>query len=69
MTEKDSQANYQTMVTAVGNQRQAVSGVSLHEEMTNLITFQRGYEASARTLTALDSVLETLIEPTGQVGL
>jgi flagellar hook-associated protein 1 len=69
MTANDSKANYQTMVTAVGNQRQAVSGVSLDEEMTNLITFQRGYEASARTLTALDSVLETLILHTGMVGL
>ncbi len=63
------QANLQTTVTAVANQRQSVSGVSLDEEMTNLISFQRGYQASARTLTAMDSMLETLIEHTGRVGL
>ncbi|HXQ01163.1 MAG TPA: flagellar hook-associated protein FlgK [Solirubrobacteraceae bacterium] len=66
---KDEQANLQTTVTAIGNQRQSVSGVSLDEEMTNLISFQRGYQASARTLTAMDSMLETLIEHTGTVGL
>jgi flagellar hook-associated protein 1 FlgK len=66
---KDEQANLQTTVTAINNQRQSVSGVSLDEEMTNLITFQRGYQASARTLTAMDSMLEQLIEHTGVVGL
>jgi flagellar hook-associated protein 1 len=68
-TAKDEQANLQTTVTAINNQRQSVSGVSLDEEMTNLISFQRGYQASARTLTAMDSMLETLIEHTGVVGL
>jgi flagellar hook-associated protein 1 FlgK len=66
---KNEQANLQTTVTAIDNQRQSVSGVSLDEEMTNLISFQRGYQASARTLTAMDSMLETLVEHTGVVGL
>ena len=65
----DEQANLQTTVTAINDQRQSVSGVSLDEEMTNLISFQRGYQASARTLTAMDEMLETLIEHTGVVGL
>jgi flagellar hook-associated protein 1 FlgK len=66
---KDDQTNLQTTVTAINDQRESVSGVSLDEEMTNLISFQRGYQASARTLTAMDSMLETLIEHTGTVGL
>lgn len=66
---QNEQANLQATVTTIGNQRQSVSGVSLDEEMTNLITFQRAYQASARTLTAMDSMLETLIEHTGVVGL
>lgn len=66
---KNETANLQTTLTAISNQRQSVSGVSLDEEMTNLITFQRGYQASARTLTAMDAMLETLIEHTGVVGL
>jgi flagellar hook-associated protein 1 len=68
-TAQDTQSNDQTTVTAIANQRQSVSGVSMDEEMTNLITFQRGYQASARTLTAMDQMLETLIEHTGSVGL
>jgi len=68
-TAQNEQTNYQATLTAVSNQRQSVSGVSLDEEMTNLISFQRGYQASARTLTAMDSMLETLIEHTGVVGL
>ncbi|HEY5194112.1 MAG TPA: flagellar hook-associated protein FlgK [Solirubrobacteraceae bacterium] len=66
---QDDESNLQTTVTAINNQRQSVSGVSLDEEMTNLISFQRGYQASARTLTAMDSMLETLIEHTGVAGL
>ncbi|HEV3034798.1 MAG TPA: flagellar hook-associated protein FlgK [Solirubrobacteraceae bacterium] len=68
-TAADEQSNLQTTLTAIGNQRQSVSGVSLDEEMTNLITYQRGYQASARTLTVMDEMLETLIEHTGRVGL
>jgi flagellar hook-associated protein 1 FlgK len=68
-TAQDEKVNAQTTVTTINNQRQSVSGVSLDEEMTNLITFQRGYQASARTLTAMDSMLETLIQHTGGVGL
>jgi len=68
-TAQGDAANLQTTVTAINNQRQAVSGVSLDEEMTNLISFQRGYQASARTLTAMDEMLETLIEHTGRAGL
>jgi flagellar hook-associated protein 1 len=66
---KDDQTTLQGTVTSINDQRQSVSGVSLDEEMTNLISFQRGYQASARTLTAMDSMLETLIEHTGVVGL
>jgi flagellar hook-associated protein 1 FlgK len=66
---ESNQANSQAVVTAIGDQRQSVSGVSLDEEMTNLITFQRGYEASARALTSMDEMLDTLINHTGAVGL
>jgi flagellar hook-associated protein 1 FlgK len=66
---RNDQTNLQTTLTAISSQRESVSGVSLDEEMTNLISFQRGYQASARTLTAMDSMLETLIEHTGTVGL
>ncbi|MGB5760574.1 MAG: flagellar basal body rod C-terminal domain-containing protein, partial [Acidimicrobiales bacterium] len=46
----------------------AAGGVSLDEELTDLITAQRSYEASARLMTAIDEMLQTLINRTGLVG-
>lgn len=54
---------------SLAKEEQTISGVSIDEEMTNMISLQRGYEASARVLTAMDQMLETLIEHTGVVGL
>jgi flagellar hook-associated protein 1 FlgK len=48
--------------------RDSVSGVSVDEEMTNLLMFQRAYEGAARVLTAVDQTLDTLINRTGLVG-
>ena len=58
-----------TLLTSINNQRQSVSGVSLDEEMTNLITYQRAYQASARMMTTIDATFDTLINHTGTVGL
>ncbi len=58
-------ANSEAVLTAVSNQRQSVSGVSLDEEMTNLITFQRGYQASAQALNVMNEMLNTLINESG----
>lgn len=49
-------------------QQQSISGVSLDEEMTNMIKFQQAYNASARIITVVDEMLSTLIERTGTVG-
>jgi flagellar hook-associated protein 1 FlgK len=61
-------ANAKADVNATGlslqqltDQRSAVSGVSLDEETTNLIRYQRAYEAGARVVTTVDSMLQTLI--------
>ena len=64
-----SQANAEVLADAVEDRRQSASGVSLDEEMTNLIRFQRGYQASARTMSTLDEMLDVLINRTGRVGL
>ncbi|MEV4344210.1 flagellar hook-associated protein FlgK [Actinoplanes sp. NPDC049596] len=52
----------------VDTTREAESGVNLDEEMTNMLTFQRGYEAASRVLTTIDSMLDQLINRTGLVG-
>ena len=61
----DIQAN---VVQQVDASREAESGVNLDEEMTNLLTYQRGYEAASRVLTTIDSMLDQLINRTGLVG-
>ena len=56
-------------LTSITAQRQSVSGVSMDEEMANMIRFQRGYQAAARALTTMDDLLNTLINSTGRVGM
>jgi flagellar hook-associated protein 1 FlgK len=58
-----------SVMSSITSQRTATSGVSMDEEMTNLIRFQRGYQAAARALTTMDDVLSQLISSTGRVGV
>ena len=63
------EANAQVLTDAVENRRQSVSGVSMDEEMSNLVRFQRSYQASARAMSTMDEMLDVLINRTGRVGL
>jgi flagellar hook-associated protein 1 FlgK len=54
-------ANQQLVERMLLRQRDAVSGVSLDEEMTDLIKFQRAFEASARLITTIDDMLLTVV--------
>jgi flagellar hook-associated protein 1 FlgK len=42
-------------------QQNSLSGISLDEEMTNLTTYQRAFEASARFLTTLDEMIDRIV--------
>ncbi|MEI2702475.1 MAG: flagellar hook-associated protein FlgK [Baekduia sp.] len=59
----------QRVLDSLSAQRASTHGVSLDEEMTNMMRFQRGYQAAARALTAMDENLDILINRTGRVGL
>ena len=59
----------QALVDAADTRRQEVSGVAMDEEVTNMIRFQRGYQASSRVMTTLDEMLDVLINRTGRTGL
>ena len=48
--------------------RDAQAGVNLDEEMTNMLSYQRAYEAAARFMTAIDQMLDSLVNRTGVVG-
>ncbi len=54
---------------AMEARRQSVSGVSIDEEMTDMLRFQHAYNASARILTALDDSLDLIINRMGRAGL
>ena len=41
--------------------REGVSGVSLDEELTKLLSFQRSFEASARMVTTADELFQTIL--------
>ena len=65
----NAQSIAQAAVDAAEDRRQNVSGVSLDEEMANMLRFQRGYQASARAMSTIDDMLDTLINRAGRVGL
>ncbi len=47
--------------TQIKQQQQSVSGVSLDDEMADMMRFQRSYQAAAKTLTIMDQMTEDLI--------
>jgi flagellar hook-associated protein 1 FlgK len=57
----DQVNNYNSVNTMLLNQRDSVSGVSLDEETTNLITYQKAYECSAKLISTVDEMLQTVV--------
>jgi flagellar hook-associated protein 1 FlgK len=49
------------IVTTTQNEVDSDSGVSMDEELTNMILYQRSYQASAKVITTADQMLQTLI--------
>ena len=61
-------ANQQSLVDQTRKMGDAISGVNLDEELTAMIKYQKGYNGCARMLTAMDEMLDKLINSTGIVG-
>lgn len=57
-----------TVLNGLQDSKDSVSGVSLDEEASNMMTYISAYNAAARLMTALDEALNTLINNTGLVG-
>jgi flagellar hook-associated protein 1 FlgK len=68
-TANAGRATATAVLAQLEDRRAEVSGVSLDEEMTNMLRFQRGYQAAARAMTTMDEALDVLINRTGRVGL
>jgi flagellar hook-associated protein 1 FlgK len=61
--------NFQGVVQQIENRRQSISGVSLDDEMANMIKFQQAYNAAARVVSVMDECLDKVINGMGRVGL
>ena len=57
-----------TVLNSIQDSRDSISGVSLDEEASNMMTYLSAYNAASRLMTALDEALYTLISGTGLVG-
>jgi flagellar hook-associated protein 1 FlgK len=51
----------QSVSQMLTTQRASASGVSTDQEMTNLIQYQKAYEASAELITTLNQMLQTVV--------
>ena len=58
LSDANTQVSNQPAVSnMLATQRGSVSGVNVDEEMTNMMTFQRAYEASAQVATTVNTML------------
>ncbi|MEW6081178.1 MAG: flagellar hook-associated protein FlgK [Bacillota bacterium] len=60
--------NQRVLVNHLNDRRDSIQGVSLDEEMTELIRYQHAYAAAARLITALDEMIATIVNRLGLVG-
>jgi len=52
------------MLSSLDNYRESISGVSLEEEMLNLIKFQHAFDAAAKLVTTVDEMIQTMMDMT-----
>lgn len=53
--------NQETLVEQLNTRRESIKGVSLDEEMANIINFQHAFQASAKAISVIDEMLNTII--------
>lgn len=57
-----------TLAQNIDGVRQSIDGINIDEETQNLIKYQNAYQAAARTMNVLDSLLKTVITSLGVGG-
>jgi flagellar hook-associated protein 1 FlgK len=55
------QASQADVIKQLGNIRESISGVSLDEETTRLIEYQKAFDASARLIRTVDEMYDTVL--------
>jgi flagellar hook-associated protein 1 FlgK len=56
-----AQESQKDVVAQLKNLRESISGVSLDEETTKMIEFQKGFDASARLIKTADEMMDTVL--------
>ncbi|MBZ0199495.1 MAG: flagellar hook-associated protein FlgK [Ignavibacteriaceae bacterium] len=62
ITADETAASNDSVLQQLEAQKSSYSGVSIDEEMTNVIRFQRSYDASAKLIKVADEMLQTIIQ-------
>jgi flagellar hook-associated protein 1 FlgK len=65
---KNASTVQDSVVAAADDAVQSDAGVSLDEEMTSLLLYQRSFQAASRVITTVDEMMDTLVNRTGMVG-
>ena len=60
--------NNEVLRKEIDNARERVKGVSLDEEMANMIKYQHAFNAAARVISAVDEMIGRVIDRLGVVG-
>jgi flagellar hook-associated protein 1 len=58
----DSNDYQQAVTDQLATYRESITGVSIDEEMTNLLKYQQAYQASAKMVTSVQDILDTLMK-------
>ena len=58
---QDKSENYSAVVNMMENQRDSIKGVSLEEEMVDMIKFQNSFNAASKIITTVDELMQTVI--------
>lgn len=53
--------NQEALLTQLETRKESISGVSLDEEITNMIQFQRSYQANAKMISVIDELLDVVV--------
>ncbi|MDS1029507.1 flagellar hook-associated protein FlgK [Bacillota bacterium LX-D] len=60
-TAVNNETNQQVLTNQLSSRKESYSGVSTDEEVTNLIQYQKAYQACAKVINVIDEMLETVV--------
>ncbi|MBK5240381.1 flagellar hook-associated protein FlgK [Clostridium sp.] len=60
-TAKKTVTNHEALLAGLNESRASISGVSLDEEMANMIQYQHAYQANAKIISTVDELLDLVI--------